>query len=579
MSDNNTNDAPLNEEQQSWLSGFFAGMKSRLLKQEGGQNPAGAKGASDLTILYGTQTGNTESVGEDVVAAASNHGMSARLVDMGDIELEELSKIERLFIICSTYGEGEMPDNAEILWQEISDIEDLDLSQLNYSVLALGDSSYDEYCEAGKNWDLRLAEFGANRVTDRVDCDVDFDDDAEAWTQSALAAIKETGTTPLSANAASGGEVKEKSQYNRKNPYPASLLTNKIITGANSSKEIKHFEICLKGSDLSYEAGDALNVMPQNDPDLVDALLAELDISADEFVGDENVREALIKTYDIKVPAAAFLQEVAKQSADKELTRLLENNDKEALNSYLWGRDIIDFVIDLKPKFTAAEFIELLRKLQARAYSISSSSKKYQDEVHLTISSVRYQSFGRKHEGVASCYLADRVNDDEKVLVYFSPNTAFRVPADTDKPIIMVGPGTGIAPFRAFLEEREVTKAKGDNWLFFGDRTQADDFIYQDEIEAWQKSGLLTQLDLAFSRDQEEKVYVQTRMQEKGAELFAWLERGGYFFICGDATYMAKDVDKTLHDIISEHGKMDEDAAIAYVNDLKKAKRYVRDVY
>jgi len=564
------------EQQQEWLSGYFAGANTRLLDQADDQANSNMR---PLTIMYGTQTGNSENLGDDITALAGEYGLSATVVDMADIELEELTNIERLFVICSTYGEGEMPDNAEILWQEISETDDLDLTKMHFSVLALGDSSYDEYCEAGRQWDERLAELGAKRIADRVDCDVDFDDDAEAWIKTALDAIKETGSTPVVSENKAAKPTKEKSQYNRKNPFAAHLLTNKTITGANSSKEIKHFEIGIKGSGLSYEAGDVLNIVPQNDPDLVDELMAELALSADEFVGDENVREALIKTYDIKVPTIPFLQEVAKQSGDKELTRLLENNDREALNSYLWGRDIIDFVIDLKPKFTAEAFIELLRKLQARAYSISSSSKKHDDEVHLTISSVRYESHGRKHEGVASCYLADRVVDDEKVLVYFSPNTTFRVPEDKDTPIIMVGPGTGIAPFRAFLEEREATDSKGDNWLFFGDRTEKEDFIYQDEIEAWQKSGLLTKLDLAFSRDQEQKIYVQTRMQEKGAELFAWLERGGYFFICGDATYMAKDVDKTLHDIISEHGKMDEAAAIAYVNDLKKAKRYVRDVY
>ncbi len=578
MSDKNIIDTPFSEDQQQWLSGFFAGANTRLLKQAEGQSNANTQ---SLTVIYGTQTGNSESIGDDVVALAGEYGLSAQLVDMADLELENFADIERMLIICSTYGEGEMPDNAELLWQEFSEAGDLDLSQLNFSVLALGDSSYDEYCEAGKLWDLRLAELGANRVADRVDCDVDFDDDAEAWVKTALDAIKETGSAPAATVDISTARspAKEKSKYNRKNPFAASLLINKTITGVNSSKEIKHFEICLKGSDLNYEAGDVLNVMPQNDPDLVDELLSELGLSADEFVGDQNLREALIKTYDIKLPSAPFLQEVTKQSGDEALTRLLENNDKEALNSYLWGRDIIDFIIDLKPTFTAAEFIELLRKLQARAYSISSSSKKHPDEVHLTISSVRYESNGRKYQGVASCYLADRVKDDEKVLVYFSPNTAFRVPENTDTPIIMVGPGTGIAPFRAFLEERQATQAKGDNWLFFGDRTQADDFIYRDEIEAWQKSGLLTKLDLAFSRDQEQKIYVQTRMQEKGAELFGWLERGGYFYICGDATYMAKDVDKTLHDLIEEHGKMDADTAIAYVNGLKKAKRYVRDVY
>lgn len=576
MSKNNMMETLFSEKQREWLSGFFAGANTRLLDQADDSANANMRA---LTIVYGTQTGNSESLGEDIAGLAGEYGLSATVVDMADIELEELASIERLFVICSTYGEGEMPDNAAMLWQAISEEGSLDLSKMSFSVLALGDSSYDDYCEAGKQWDERLAELGASRIADRVDCDVDFDDDAEAWIKLALDGIKETGSAPVASGNTASKPAKEKSKYNRKNPFAAPLLINKIITGDNSSKEIRHFEICLKGSELNYEAGDALNIVPQNDPVLVDQLLSALALTKDDFVGDENVREALISVYDIKVPSTDFLQEVAKQTDNKELANLLNGNTKEALNDYLWGRDIVDLIIDLKPKFSADEFIKLLRKLQARAYSISSSSKKHENEVHLTISSVRYESHGRKHEGVASCYLADRVDEDEKVLVYFSPNNAFRVPENSDTPIIMVGPGTGIAPFRAFLEEREATEAKGDNWLFFGDRTEKEDFIYHDEIEAWTKSGLLTKLDLAFSRDQEEKIYVQTRMQEKGAELFEWLERGGYFYICGDATYMAKDVDKALHEIIQQHGNMDELAAETYVNNLKKSKRYVRDVY
>jgi len=577
MSEKKIIDTPFSEDQQQWLSGFFAGANTRLLKQD----DAAQSNLRPLTIIYGTQTGNSESIGEDIVSLAGEYGLAAELVDMGEIELDSFTDIERLLVICSTYGEGDMPDNAEMLWQAISDDSAPKLDHMHFSVLSLGDSSYDEFCLAGKNWDARLAELGAKRIADRIDCDVDFDNDAESWIKSALDGIKETGSAPTgsASSATPASAKKEKSKYNRKNPFPSTLLTNKTITGENSSKEIKHYEFSLKDSGLSYEAGDALNVVPLNDAALVDSLIENLGLNGDEAVDGKTLREALISDYEIKVPAASFLEAVAEKSKDEELTRLLSNGDKEALNSYLWGRDIIDFIIDMKVTFTADELLPLLRKLQARAYSISSSSKKHQDEVHLTISSVRYESQGRAHQGVASCFLADRVEENGKVAVYFSPNTSFRVPNDPEAPMIMVGPGTGIAPFRAFLEEREATQATGDNWLFFGDRKKSDDFIYQDEIENWQESGLLTKLDLAFSRDQEEKIYVQTRMQEKGAELFAWLDRGGYFFICGDATYMAKDVDKTLHSIISEHGKMTDDEAVTYVNELKKTKRYVRDVY
>uniref|UniRef100_A0A2A4YXD8 assimilatory sulfite reductase (NADPH) n=1 Tax=OCS116 cluster bacterium TaxID=2030921 RepID=A0A2A4YXD8_9PROT len=578
MSDN-ISDLPFSEDQQQWLSGFFAGAKTRLL-QDGGD--AAAANTRPVTILFGTQTGNAESIGESLVSMAGDYGLTATLLDMDDIEIDALPAIERLLVICSTYGEGEMPDNAEILWEALSEDDAPNLGNMNFSVLALGDKSYDDYCKAGIDWDEKLAELGATRIADRVDCDVDFEDDADKWCIAALDGIKDTGSAPeagAAPAAAPKATAKDKPEFDRKNPFPASVLVNKVISGENSSKEIVHYEIDLKGSGLSYEAGDALNIVPQNDPELVKLILAHLGLSGDEPINGEKLSVALKTTYDIKLPTGPFLDAIAKKSGDEELVRMLENNDREALNSYLWGRDVVDFIIDMKVTFGADEFIDLLRKLQPRAYSISSSAKAHEDEVHLTISSVRYDSFERKHEGVASCYLADRVGDNDKVGVYFSPNKAFRVPQDSDLPIIMVGPGTGIAPFRAFLEERDVTGATGDNWLIFGDRKAADDFIYKDEIEAWQSSGHLTKLDLAFSRDQKDKIYVQTRMKQAGAELFEWLENGAYFYVCGDATYMAKDVDQTLQDIIAEHGKRDEVGVKAYMNALKKAKRYVRDVY
>ena len=578
MSDN-MNDLPFSEDQQQWLSGFFAGANTRLLQTD---DSAAAQNTRPVTILFGTQTGNAESIGESLVSMAGDYGLTATLLDMDDIEIDALPSIERLLIICSTYGEGEMPDNAEILWEALSEDDAPSLDNMNFSVLALGDKSYDDYCKAGIDWDERLAELGATRVADRVDCDVDFEEDADKWCLAALDGIKDTGSAPEAGAVpvtAPKAVAKDKPEFDRKNPFPASILVNNVISGKNSSKEIVHYEISLEGSGLTYEAGDALNIVPQNDPDLVQLILAHLGLSGDEQINGEKLSVAMETTYDIKLPTGPFLAAVAKKSGDEELNRMLENNDREALNSYLWGRDVVDFIIDMKITFGADEFVDLLRKLQPRAYSISSSAKAHKDEVHLTISSVRYDSFGRKHEGVASCYLADRVDDYDKVGVYFSPNKAFRVPQDTDMPIIMVGPGTGVAPFRAFLEEREATDAKGDNWLIFGDRKAEDDFIYQDEIEAWLKSGILTKLDLAFSRDQKDKIYVQTRMKENGAELFEWLENGAYLYVCGDATYMAKDVDQTLQDIIAEHGKLDETGVKTYMNALKKAKRYVRDVY
>ncbi len=573
MSDKNK--TPFNDDQQQWLDGFFAGANTQLLKN----GEPNAQNMRPLLVLYGTQTGNSESIAEGLVAMAGDYGLSAELKDMDECEVEDLAKVERLLLICATYGEGEMPDNAEILWEAICEDDAPRLEKTHFSVLALGDSSYDDYCKAGIDWDNRLFELGAMRVVERVDCNVDFEEAADKWCVAALEAIKAKGSAPQQVAVSKPiKQAIEKPEYSRKNPFLAPILSKKLLSGKNSSKEIIHYEIGLAGSDLVYEAGDALNIVPVNDVELVQLLLAYLGLSGDEMVGDVKLSSALKTTYDIKLPTAPFLGAVAEKSGDEELTRMLENGDREALNSYLWGRDVVDFIIDFKLTFTADEFIKLLRKLQPRAYSISSSMKKHGDEVHLTISSVRYESFGRKHEGLASCYLSDRVGDN-KVAVYFSPNKAFRVPQDGNVPIIMVGPGTGIAPFRAFLEEREAVNSKGDNWLIFGDRYAADDYIYQTDIENWQKTKLLTKLDLAFSRDQEHKIYVQTRMVENGAQLFEWLERGAYFYVCGDATYMAKDVDQALKDIIAKHGRLDADGVKAYMSVLKKSKRYVRDVY
>jgi len=373
-------------------------------------------------------------------------------------------------------------------------------------------------------------------------------------------------------------------KYGRKNPFLGKLVTNRLLSSTDSSKEIRHYEISIVGSGLSYEAGDALNVVPVNCPELVSDIISAIGCNGDE---DEPVSgelmpftQALSEHFEIKLPSKELLEEIAKRSGDQTLNNALSSDNKDKLASYLWGRDTLDLLLQSpEMQFSAAEFLALLKPLQHRAYSISSSGKAHPDTVHLTISSVRYNSHDREHKGVCSTYLSDLANEETAVRCFFSPNKVFRVPEDNDLPMIMVGPGTGIAPFRAFLQEREFRNAKGINWLFFGDRNASTDFIYRDEIEAMQKSSVLGKLDLAFSRDQEEKIYVQDRMREQGAELFTLLEQGGYFFVCGDAYRMAKDVDKALHDVISTQGSMSEEQAAEYVNQMKKDKRYVRDVY
>ncbi|MDX8126607.1 sulfite reductase subunit alpha [Methylomonas sp. OY6] len=570
--------APFSDTQRAWLGGFFAGMHSHMLQSAGSVNQANAR---TLHILYGTQTGNSESLANDAANAAKKHGLQPVVKSMDEVEIGQLPQMQYLLIITSTYGEGAMPDNAEMLWEAANSDAAPHLDNVNYSVLALGDTSYDLFCQAGIDWDNKLAALGAKRVFDRVDCDVDFEAPAEKWLSEVI---------PLMAEGASIVAVVDtetqaaKSVYNRKNPFPAKMRVNRIVTALDSSKETRHYEISIDGSGLSYEAGDALCVIPTNCPDLVAQIVKAIGCTGaeDEPVNGELMKlsDALRTHFEIKLPSKELIEEIASRSGDQELNALLLSSDKEKLSDYLWGRDILDLLLQFPGvEFSAAEFLRLLKPLQHRAYSISSSGKKHPDSVHLTVASVRYDAHGRQHKGVCSTYLADLVNEETDVRIFFTPNNNFRVPADDSLPMIMVGPGTGIAPFRAFLQEREFRKASGKNWLFFGDRNASTDFIYREEIEAMQSSGLLTKLDLAFSRDQAEKIYVQDRMKEHGAELYAWLEQGGYFFVCGDAYRMAKDVDQALHDVIREHGKKTLVEAVEYVNQLKKDKRYVRDVY
>jgi sulfite reductase (NADPH) flavoprotein alpha-component len=578
-------DAPYSANQRAWLGGFFAGLHTHMVQSSASVSTAEVRA---IHILYGSQTGNCEALANDAATAAKAHGLSPVVKGMDEVEIDALAAMEHLLIITSTYGEGEMPDNAQALWDAVKGDGAPKLANLKYSVLALGDTGYDLFCQAGKDWDEKLAELGAQRIYERTDCDVDFDVPAAAWISSvvpqiagSVTAVGELAPMRVSVTEATATVTTE---YNRKNPFPAKLLVNRWVTAENSSKETRHYEVSIAGSGLSYEAGDALCIIPSNCPELVADLVKALACGGSEDVSVNGelmpFSEALRTQFEIKLPSKELLEEIGKRSGDQTFNGLLQGGDKEALANYMWGRDTLDLLVQFPQcEFSAAEFIALLKPLQHRAYSISSSGKVHPETVHLTVASVRYESHGREHKGVCSTFLADLVGDSTEVRCFFIPNKVFRVPEDDGLPIIMVGPGTGIAPFRAFLQEREYRKASGKNWLFFGDRNAATDFMYREELETMQASGVLTRLDLAFSRDQEEKIYVQDRMREHGAELFAWLEQGGYFFVCGDAYRMAKDVDKALHGVIAEHGKLSEQAAIDYVNQLKKDKRYVRDVY
>ncbi|MGB5112419.1 MAG: sulfite reductase flavoprotein subunit alpha [Mycobacterium sp.] len=571
-------DAPFNEDQRAWLSGFLAGLHSRLAMNVAPPPPVAADQSAprpSLRILYGTQTGNAEGVANDAAAAAKGQGFDVTVSGLDEIELEEFAGLKYVLIVTSTYGEGEMPDNAELFWEALSSSVAPRMEGVSFGVLALGDTSYDGFCQAGKLFDTRLEQLGASRVLARTDCDVDYESEAAEWIQGALSALVPTSgasgvpsTPPPSAVARSG--------WTRKNPFLAELVVNKLLSGPGSDKEIRHYEFALADSGIEYDAGDALAVIPENNPELVEAIAEHFRVSPDTLVDGEPLGELLSHRYEISAPSKDLLGEVEKRAENEEFSHVLRGGVKETLERWLYGKDILDILRIAGDGLSVEEFVSLLRPLAHRAYSISSSPLAHPDRIHLTVASVRYRKSGRLRGGVCSTFLADRGTTAK---IFLQPNKSFRVPADDSAPMIMVGPGTGVAPFRAFLQERSHREAKGPNWLFFGDQHREHDFVYSEEITAWQNSGLLNRLELAFSRDQAEKIYVQTRMLEHGKELFGWLQEGGHFYVCGDATRMAKDVDKALHDIVAAHGGLDADGAVEYVNSLKREKRYVRDVY
>ena len=580
--------APFSPEQRLWLNGYLAGLFSDATlaaRALNGLAAAPAAPAKPLVLLFGSQTGTAEGLAKKASKEAEKRGFKPKLVDMAKYETVDLTKEENVLVITSTYGDGDPPDNAQAFWNYLNADTAPPLAHLSYSVLALGDTNYAAFCQFGKICDERLEKLGAKRVHPRVDCDVDYDGPAKSWTDGVFAAL----ASASGGATATGGNVTEdapaEAGHSKKNPFPARLLANRLLNAEGSGKEVRHYEISLAGSGLTYEVGDALGVVPANCNELVAEVLGALGCDGEEAVktpdgSETSLRLALAQHYDITRPSAELLKAAAERgAAGGELGSLLDPVRKDDLKKWLWGREIIDVIGGLAPQFSAPEFIALLKKLQPRLYSISSSPKAHPDEVHLTIAAVRYDGQGRLRKGVCSTFLADRCADHTPVPVFVQTSHGFRLPENGDVPVIMCGPGTGIAPFRAFLEERLATGAKGRNWLFFGDQKRETDFLYREQLEGWVADGHLTRLDLAFSRDQAEKIYVQNRMLENAAELFSWLESGAHFYVCGDASRMAKDVDAALHQIAETAGGMSQEAAAAYIQKLKTDKRYQRDVY
>lgn len=581
--------APFTPEQRAYLNGFLAGLFSRAPQpaMANGQSPiADAKPLTPLTIVFGSQTGNAENLSKRIAKEAGKRGFAPTVQDLGKYATAQLASESALLVITSTYGDGEPPDNAKAFWDFLNSDAAPKLAQTKFSLLALGDSNYPKFCAFGKSVDERLAKLGATRVYPRTDCDVEYEEAFAKWMNGALSALAPAAApAPPAAPLVETVLAKTAPTYSKSHPFPAPLLANVRLNGEGSAKDTRHFAFSLEGSGLSYEAGDALGVRATNCAELAEELLRALGRSGEEPVPDRDgketpLREALVHHYEITRIPLPLLKAVAERAGDAELLKLSAPGANGELTKFLWGREIIDLLHHHPAaKFTPTEFVALLKKLQPRLYSISSSPKAHPGEVHLCVGVVRYDSFGRSRKGVCSTFLAERVPAGGAVPVFVHHNKNFRPPANPDAPMIMVGPGTGIAPFRAFLEERRASGAKGKNWLFFGDQRAATDFLFREEIVVMQREGTLHRLDLAFSRDQAEKIYVQNRMLDHANELYTWLEEGGGFFVCGDASRMAKDVDAALHQVIQTAGGKTAEEANAYVAALKKDKRYQRDVY
>lgn len=583
--------AELAPAQQIWLSGYLYG----LSQSQGQPGPsvsvqtvpaAAPPEKTAITLLYGSHTGNGKSLAKKFAEQARALGHGVAVKDMNDYTPQQLKNERLLLVVVSTHGEGDPPAAAETLHRFLHSARAPQLPDLQYAVLALGDRSYAHFCQTGRDFDEKLATLGARRLAERVECDVDFQEDADRWITAVLEKIKTenkqpataAGTAVVEAAAAAPAPV---SPYNRKNPFAAPVLEKIQLNGRGSTRETWHLELSLEGSGLTFEPGDSLGIWPQNPRELVQEVLKATILPARERVdwdGEKTtLAEVLTNRVELTLITRDVLEKLFARTRYPKLAALLK--DANALRDYIWGRDLADLLRDFPDIWSADSLLRVLRRLQPRLYSIASGPSFADGETHLTVSAVRYETNGRKKRGAASTWLADGLNAGQTARVFVERNEYFKLPQNPGTPILMIGPGTGVAPFRAFVQEREASGARGKSWLFFGNPHFETDFLYQTEWQQALKKGTLTRFDVAFSRDQAEKVYVQHRLLQQGREVFDWLENGAHVYVCGDKSRMAGDVQEAFRQIVAEHGGRSAEQAAEYVAELKRQRRYLEDVY
>lgn len=569
--------------QLAWLSGYFWGM----VNQQPGTvavTPAPAAAAS-ITVISASQTGNARRVAEQLRDDLAAAGLGVTLVNAGDYKFKQIAQEKLLLIVASTQGEGEPPEEAVALHKYLFSKKAPQMAGTAFAVFGLGDTSYENFCQTGKDFDARLAELGGERLFDRADADVDFKSAAEAWRKQIVDVLKQRvpQATAAQTQVSVAGSVAQivSSPYSKESPLTASLAVKQKITGRNSDKDVRHIEIDLGESGLSYQPGDALGVWYHNDPDFVEEIIGLIWRTGDETVtlNDQTMtlREALTERLELTQNTTDIVEKYAVLSRDERLIELLA--DKHQLQQYAQTTPLPDMIRQAPADLDAEQLVALLRPLTPRLYSIASSQEEVGSEVHITVGVVRYEIDGRARTGGASGYLADRLEEDGELRVFIEHNDNFRLPANPQTPVIMIGPGTGIAPFRAFIQQRAAEGAEGLNWLFFGNPHFTEDFLYQVEWQRFVKDGVLSRIDLAWSRDQKHKVYVQDKLREQGAEVWRWIEQGAHIYVCGDANRMAKDVEQALLELLAEHGGMDAEQADEFLSELRVERRYQRDVY